>query len=121
MRFDFSRDQVAGHNAPRFAVHDDEIQHLRSWMHLDRSLPNLSGENGISAQEKLLSGLASGIKSPGDLGPAERTVVEITAVFAGEGNALRHALINDIDTYLGEAINVGLAGTEVAAFDGVVE
>src|ERR1700691_3495974 len=44
-----------------------------------------------------------------------------SAVFAGEGNTLYGALVNNIDAQLGKAIDIGLARAEVAAFDGVVE
>src|SRR5208337_5156189 len=43
------------------------------------------------------------------------------AVFAGERHALRNALVDDVDRDLGKAVDVGLAGSEVSPFDGVVE
>ena len=56
-----------------------------------------------------------------DLRAAERAVVEQAAVLAGERHALRHALVDDVRADLGEAVDVRLAGAEVAALDGVVE
>ncbi len=52
---------------------------------------------------------------------AEGAIVEEAAVLAGEGNALGDALINDVHADLREAIDVGFAGAEIAAFYGVVE
>jgi hypothetical protein len=75
----------------------------------------------VGAQQQLLAGLALGVEGAGDLRAAERAVVQQAAVLAGEGHALRHALVDDLHADLGEAVHVGLAGAEVAALDGVVE
>src|ERR1044072_1940506 len=40
---------------------------------------------------------------------------------AREGHPLRHALVDDVARHLGEAVDVGLAGAEVAPLYGVVE
>ena len=78
-------------------------------------------ERLIATDEELLAGLAAGVEGAGNLRAAERAVVEQAAVFAGEGHALGDALVDDGVGNLGEAIDVGLAGAEVAALDGVVE
>ena len=52
---------------------------------------------------------------------AEAAVGESASVFAGEGDALGDALVDDFDAVFGEAVDVAFAGAEVAAFDGVVE
>ncbi len=52
---------------------------------------------------------------------AERAVGQQAAVFAGEGYALGHALVDDEVRHLGQAVDVGFAGTVVAALDRVVE
>lgn len=52
--------------------------------------------------------------------PKERFRQE-AAVFAGEGDALGDALVDDVHADLGEAVDVRLAGAEVAALDRVVE
>ena len=75
----------------------------------------------IRPQQELLAGLAAGVEGAGDLRAAERAVGEEAAVVACERDALRHALIDDVVADLGEAVDVGLAGAEVAALDGVVE
>src|SRR6185436_15592095 len=56
-----------------------------------------------------------------DLRAAERSVVEQAAVFARKRHALRDALVDDVHRELREPVDVGLARTVVAAFDGVVE
>ncbi len=53
--------------------------------------------------------------------PPKERLVEGAAVFAGEGDPLGDALIDDVDADLRQAIDVGLARAEVAPFDGVVE
>ena len=90
-------------------------------MHGDGAGMDLAFERLVGAEQKLLAGLAAGVEGARDLGAAEGAVGERAAVFAGEGNALGHALIDDVDADLRQAIDVGFAGAEVAAFDGVVE
>ncbi len=82
---------------------------------------DLPAERLVGAEEELLARLAAGVEGAGDLDAAEGTRVEQTAVLAGEGHALRDALVDDLDGDLREAVHVGLAGAEVAALDGVVE
>ena len=53
--------------------------------------------------------------------PPKERLDERAAVFAREGHALGDALVDDVDADLGEAVDVGFAGAEVAALDGVVE
>ena len=69
----------------------------------------------------MLTGLAAGVKGARDLGAAEGPVVQIAAVFPGEGHALRHALVNDVQAHLRQSINVRLSRAEITALDGVVE
>ena len=69
----------------------------------------------------MLAGLTPGVEGARHLSPAEAAVREVAAVVAGEGHPLGHALVDDVDADLGEAVHVGLAGAEVAALDGVVE
>src|SRR5215831_13264872 len=45
----------------------------------------------------------------------------MTGIFACERNSLRHALINDVDAYFGETVDVCFTGAKVAAFDRVIE
>ena len=87
----------------------------------DRAGADLALERLVGAEQELLAGLAAGVEGARHLGAAERAVVEQAAVLAGEGHALGHALVDDVDRQLGEAVDVGLAGAEVAALDRVVE
>src|SRR5205814_1507838 len=73
------------------------------------------------AAKQLLAGLAARVEGQGHRRAAEGTVGEQTAILAGERHALRRALVDDVDADLSEPVHVGLAGAEVAAFDGVVE
>ena len=108
-------------DSPRLAVDHDQFLHLVPREHLDRADADLALERLVGAQQELLAGLAPGVEGPRDLGPAERPVGQCAAVLAGEGHALGDALVDDVDRDLGQAIDVGLAGAEVAPLDGVVE
>ena len=90
-------------------------------IHGDGAGVDLALEGLVGAEEKLLAGLAAGVEGARNLGSAEGAIGERAAVLAGEGNALGDALIDDVDADLGEAVDVGFAGAEVAALDGVVE
>src|SRR5208337_2921268 len=103
------------------AVDDDQVQHVHARVHGHGAEADLAFERLISAEEELLAGLAAGVKRAGDLGAAERAVVEEAAVLACEGHALCDALVDDIHADLRQAVDVGFAGAEVAALDGVVE
>ena len=46
--------------------------------------------------QQLLAGLAAGVEGAGDLYAAEGAVVEQAAVLAGERDALRDALVDDV-------------------------
>src|SRR6185312_15804693 len=82
---------------------------------------DLARERLVSAEQKLLAGLAARVKGAGHLRAAEGTVVEQAAVFAGKRNTLRDALVDDVHADLREAVDIRFAGAEIAAFDGVVE
>lgn len=119
--FDGAGGQVSGDDAAGFAVDDDQVEHFLAGVHLDVAVVDLAHEGAVCAEEKLLSGLAAGVEGAGDLGAAEGAVGEDAGVFAGEGDALGDALVDDFDGDFGESVDVGFAGAEVAAFDGVVE
>ena len=118
---DFTRLEIANDDSLRMAIHHDEIEHFGFREHLHRATRDLMAQTRIGTEEELLPGLAASVKSAGNLRAAEGAVVEETAVFAGEGNALRDALVDDRGAHLGETMDIGLAGAEVAAFDRVVE
>ncbi len=114
-------DQVADDDAARRAVDDDEVEHLGARVHLHGALADLLGERRVGAEQELLAGLAAGVEGAGDERAAERAVGQVAAVLAGERHALRDALVDDRRAHLGEPVDVGLAGAEVAALDRVVE
>jgi hypothetical protein len=82
---------------------------------------DLAFERLVGAQQQLLAGLAARVEGARNLRAAEGAVVEVAAVFARERHALRHALIDDVDADLRQAVDVGFAGAEIAALHGVVE
>ena len=120
-RLDLAGDQVADDDAAGVAVDDHQVEHLGAREHLDRAGADLAAERLVGAEQQLLAGLAAGVEGARDLRAAEGAVGQQAAVFAGERHALGDALVDDVDADLGQAIDVGLAGAEVAALDGVVE
>ena len=82
---------------------------------------DLTLERLVGADQELLAGLATRVERTGHLHTTEGAVVEEAAVLAGEGNALRDALVDDVGADLGEAVDVILTGAVVAALDRVVE
>ena len=118
---DLAGDEVADDDALGVAVDHDEVEHLGVREHLHAAEADHARERGIGAEQELLAGLAAGVERARHLRAAEGAVGEQAAVFAGEGHALRHALVDDVDRHLGEPVDVGLAGAEIAALDRVVE
>ncbi|MCY1562610.1 hypothetical protein D9M68_1000380 [compost metagenome] len=55
------------------------------------------------------------------LSTTERAVAQHTTVFTGKWYTLSHTLVNDVGTYFGQTMYVGLTGTIVTTFDGIVE
>jgi hypothetical protein len=82
---------------------------------------NLPLQRLVGAEQKLLSGLSTGVEGARDLCAAERAIGERTAVLAGERNTLGYALIDDLGADLGQPIDVAFPSTEVATFNRVVE
>ena len=121
VRLDLAGDEVAGDDAAGLAVDDDDLEHLVAAEHLHRAGRDLALERLVGADEQLLARLAAGVERARDLDAAEGAVVEQAAVLAGEGHALRDALVDDVGADLGEAVDVRLARAVVAALDGVVE
>ena len=100
---------------------DDEIEHLGARIHRHAALRDLLLERLIRAEQQLLAGLAARVERARHLRAAERAIREQAAVLARERNALRHALVDDVDADLREPVDVRLARAEVAALDRVVE
>jgi hypothetical protein len=61
------------------------------------------------------------VKGSRHLCAAERSVGELTAVFASKGDALRRAVVDDVDAGLRQAIDIAFTGAKIAAFNGVVK
>ena len=118
---DLAGQQVAGDDAGAAAVDDDDVDELDPVPQLDVAEADLAGHLLVGAEQELLAGLAAGVERAADLGAAEAAVVEQAAVLAGERHALGDHLVDDVHRHLGQAVDVGLAGAEVAALDGVVE
>ena len=112
---------VAGDDAARLALVDDELDHLVAGVFLDGASRDLTLERLVGADQQLLTRLATRVERTGHLHTTEGAVVEEAAVLAGEGDALRDALVDDVGADLGEAVDVVLASAVVAALDRVVE
>ena len=119
--FDRAGRKVARDDAARPAVHEDQVQHLAARVHFHRARGNLFLERLICAQEQLLPRLPPRIKCARNLHAAERARIEQSSVFARKGNALRHALIDDIHADLRKAIHVGFARAEISALHRVIK
>ena len=118
---DFAGYHVARDDTAGFAVYDDQVEHLVTRVAFHAAFGDLAVQRGVSAEQQLLSGLAAGVKRTRNLRAAERTVVEQSAVIAGERNALCDALVDDMIRYLGQTVYVGFAGAVVAALDRIVK
>ena len=117
---------LAGHEIPHrdalgLAVHDHEVQHLRPGMERDGADLHLAQERAVSAEQELLARLAARIEGARDLRAAEGAGGEIARVVPGKRHALGNGLVDDVAAQLREAVDVRLAGPEVAALDRVVE
>lgn len=99
----------------------NEVEHFAAGVHLDFAEADLLFERRVCAEKELLAGLSASIECAADLRAAERAVCQEAAVFAGERNALRYALVDDVYADFGKTVDVCLARAEVAAFYRVVE
>jgi len=112
---------VAGDNAARRSVNDNDVQHVMAVEHFHRAGVDLAFERLVAAEQKLLARLPARIERPRDLSAAETPVGQHAAVLAGKRHARGHALVDDIDRHLRQPVDIGLAGAEIAALDGVIE
>jgi hypothetical protein len=123
---DLARDHVADHDSAGPTVDGHEVEQLAALEHGHPALAasparDLAVEGRVRPEQELLTGLTAAVEGPRDLGSAERAVGEEPSVFAGEGHALGHALVDDVRADLRQAIDVRLTRAEVAALDRVVE
>src|SRR6185369_11664899 len=72
-------------------------------------------------EQQLLPRLAAGIERARHLRAAKRAVIQVARILARERNALPHALVDDVEADLGQAVDVRLPGAKVATLDRVVE
>ena len=118
---EFARNQVAGNDAARLPTDDDEVEHFRAGNHGDVSGVNLAFERLECAKKKLLTRLTTRVKSARHLSAAKGTIRQRATVLACKGNALRHALIDDVHADLRQPVYVTLASAEVPALDCAVK
>src|ERR1700733_12108898 len=115
MRGEFAGNQVACDDTARLTVDDDQVEHLRAWIHRDGCGVYLALQRLVRAEKKLLACLSACVEGAGNLRAAKRPIGQRAAVFAGEGNTLGNTLVDDADADLGQTVDVGFAGAEVAA------
>ena len=108
---DLAGDQVAHDDPAGPAVDDDQLEHLVAGVALHGAGGDLPLERLVGADQQLLAGLAAGVERARDLDAAEGAVVEQAAVLAGERDALRDALVDDVHADLGQPVDVGLAAS----------
>ena len=118
---DLPRDQVAGDDAARLAVHDHDVEELVAVVNGRGALSHLALECRVGAKEELLPGLAAAVEGALDEDAAERARRQHAAVLAVERDALGDSLVDDVGGGLSEAPDVRLARAEVAPLDRVDE
>ncbi len=116
VRLELAVQEVAGDDAAGPPIDGHQVKHFPTGEHLHPSQRDLAHEDAVGAEEELLAGLAAAVERPRHLSSPEGAVGQRAAVLAGEGNALRDALIDNVRADRGEAIDVGFAGAEVAPF-----
>ena len=90
-------------------------------MHRHAARGNLLFQRLIGAQQQLLPGLSARVKRSLHLHAAKRASIEQAAVLARKGNALRHALVDNVDADFGQPIDIGFARAEIAALYRVIK
>ena len=75
----------------------------------------------IGSQQQLLAGLTTRVEGSRHLNATERTIGQQTAIFACERHSLRNALIDNIQTDLGEAMNIRFSRAKIATLYRIVE
>ena len=120
-RPDLPGHHVAGDNAARYAVLDDQIEHLVAGVQADRALGNLAMKRLGRRKLQLLAGLSPRVVRPRHLHTAERAGGQLAAVLAGKGSADRVHMVDHPDALLAQPEAVGLPRAEVAALNGVLD
>ena len=121
MGADLAAHHVAHDDPFGLAIDQDQIKHLGACMDFDLPFGDLPAHRLIGTDEDLLTGLTAGIESTRDLRTAKRAVRQEPAIFAGKGDTLGDALIDNRVADFGQTVDVGFAGAVIAALDGVIE
>ena len=103
------------------AVDQDEIEHFGLREHRDGAGCDLPAERLIRAEEQLLAGLATGVKSARNLRTAKRAIGEQAAIFSRKRDALLDALVDDRIGNLRESIDIRFPRAKIAALDRVIK
>ena len=82
---------------------------------------NLTTQSLVGANQQLLTGLTASIERTRDLHATKGTVVQQTAVFAGERHALGDALVDNVAADFRQTVDVILAAAVVTTLDRVIE
>ena len=121
VRLNLTCHQVANDNAGRTTIDDDDVDEFGAVEQPDTTQSDLTGELLVRTEQQLLACLPARIEGTAHLSTAERAVVKQTTVFTSKRHTLGDHLVDDVDAHLSETMHIGLASTEVATFDGVVE
>ena len=121
MGLNFSRDQIARHDATSLTIDHHQVEHLGTRVHGDPARADLPFQGLVRAQQELLTGLSSRVKSARHLRAAERSIRQSASILAGKRNALGYALVDNLDADLRQPVHIRFARSEVAAFHRVVE
>ena len=63
--------QVTNGDTTGYAVNNNQVQHLTTGIHLNRTSLDLTGQCGVRTQQQLLTGLTTGIEGTGNLSTTE--------------------------------------------------
>src|SRR5438874_1976988 len=118
---DFAGAKVASNDPFGVTIDQNEVEHLGLREHFYRAERDLPAQGLVGTEQKLLAGLAAGVKRPRNLRAAEGAIGEESAILARERHALLGALIDDEIADFGQPVNVRFARTEIATFDRVVK
>jgi len=121
MAFNSASIHVPRDNPASLAIDHDQVQKFMPRKKLCCTRIHLTHEPLIGTQQELLSGLPSGIERPGHLDPSERSVAQISAIFAREWHALCHRLVDQVSTAFGQPVNICLPRPKISTFNRIVE
>ena len=112
---------ITHHNTLSVAINHNKVHHFRARVHLDVPFADFFLHGLVATEQQLLTGLTTAIESTLELRTTEGAVIKQATVFATEGNALSHTLVDNVAGHLSQTVHVGLTGTEVATLHGIIE